>query len=801
MYSGPPSIFNESSAELVPFDPQNAGAAARAVNPQAEASGSPLRRYVAALKRYKWIALGVVALGTAAGAYATRFVEPEYTVRSTIWIETESKKAADVGPIRSSGLLQASAWVELLRSYTVLDHVVREERLYLKPAAPGDSTALASFVLRDRFLPGDYRLTTDKTGKRYRLATREGITVEEGAVGDSIGREAGFSWVPTAAALGAERTLDFTVVTPRDAAVELNQSLRSELTDKEGNFLRLEMAGTDAAKVTSIMNTLTDRYIAVAAELKRAKLVELANILEEQLDYAAGSLQSEEAALEGFRVNTITLPSDRGVPLVPGLATTQDPVFQNYFALKLEKEQIRRDREALASAMGRAGSGVLVNSLETIPAAQRSSTLTAAMKQLLEKQAELRAMRTQYTDLYEPVRRLQSEVETLERRTIPGLVAGLNSELAAREAALNGLIGSASGQLRDIPPRAIEEARRQRRVAIAENLYKTLQQRYEEARLASVTSIPDVRLLDRATVPFSPSKDPRVQLFLLFSLGSLGLVLGGVVLFDRFNPKVVYPEQVTGGLGLPLLGAIPRARQHLSTGVGSTAHLVEAFRSLRLNVMHATGTTGPRVLTISSPGSGEGKSFVTVNLALSFAEQGHRTLLIDGDLRRGTVHQLLRCNRKPGLTDYLQGAVEAADLVQTTAYPNLHVIGSGTRTHAGPELLGSASMSELMADLRTGYDVILIDSPPMGACVDPLVLGTLSRDMLVVIRTDVTSRAMAEANMEMLDRLPVRVLGAVVNGTAPNGLYRAYEYLPGYEVADAQDEALPAGEVRQLQGA
>lgn len=796
MSSGPPSIFNESSAELVPFDPQSAGAAARA-NPLSDPSGSPLRRYMASLRRYKWIILGVVALGTAGGAYATRFVQPEYTVRSTIWIETEGKKAADVGPIRSSGLLQASAWVELLRSYTVLDYVVREERLYLKPASPGDSLALASFTLRDRFLPGDYRLTTDKAGKRYRLATREGITVEEGVVGDSIGREAGFNWAPAQAALGAERTLDFTVVTPRDAAVELNRELRSELTDKEGNFLRLELAGTDPTKVTSIMNTLTDRYIAVAAELKRAKLTELANILEDQLEYAASNLQQEEAAFEGFRVNTITLPSDRGVPLVPGLETTNDPVFQNFFELKLEKEQIRRDREELSRAVRGAGSGPLLSSLEAIPAAQRSSTLNGAMKELLQKQAELRVMRSQYTDLYPAVQRLQAEVETLERRTIPSLVAGLNSELSAREAALNGLIASASGQLRDIPPRAIEEARRERRVLIAENLYKMLQQRYEEARLASVTSIPDVRLLDGATVPFSPSKDPRVQLFLLFSLGSLGLVLGGVVLFDRFNPKVVYPEQVTGGLGLPLLGAIPRARQHLSAGVGSTAHLVEAFRSLRLNVMHATGTAGPRVLTISSPGSGEGKSFVTVNLALSFAEQGHRTLLIDGDLRRGTVHQLLRCNRKPGLTDYLQGAVEASDLVQTTAYPNLHVVGSGTRTHAGPELLGSASMAELLADLRSGYDVILIDSPPMGACVDPLVLGTLSRDMLVVIRTDVTSRAMAEANLEMLDRLPVRVLGAVVNGTTPNGLYRAYEYLPGYEMAEVHE----AGEVRQLQGA
>ncbi len=797
MHSGPPSLYTESSADLVPFDQQPASAfrADSNIEPQA----NPIRRYLAALKRYRWMVLGVVALGTALGAYATRFVKPEYKVSSTIWIQSEGEGRAASGPIRSSELLQASAWVELLRSYTVLDYVVREERLYLKPASAGDSTALAGLTLRERFRPGAYKLAVDESGKRFRLTTGDGVTVQEGVVGQPVGADVGFNWVPDRRFLGAEKTVQFTVVTPRDAAGELNRQLRSDMTDNKGNFLRLEMTGTDPKKLASVMNTLTARYISVAADLKKAKLTELANILEDQLAYAAGNLQSEESSYQGFRVQAITQPSDRGVPSAPGVQLVQDPVFQNFFQLKLEKEQIRRDREALARVSS--GGSLQLNSLEAIPSVQKSSTITSTLRELTEKEAELRALRSKYTDLYDPVRRLQSDVDSLKGRTIPTLVGGLGSELSTREAAIDGLIGNASSQIAAIPPRAIEEARRERRVAIAENLYKNLQQRYEEARLAAVTSIADVRILDEATVPFSPSKDPRIQLFLLFSLGSLGLVLAGVVVFDRLNPKLVYPEQVTGGLGLPVLGAIPRARQHLQSGVGSAAHLVEAFRSLRLNLMHATGSAGSRALTISSPGSGEGKSFITVNLALSFAEQGHRTLLIDGDLRRGTLHHLLGVNRKPGLTDFLQGSVQASQIVQATAYPHLHVICSGTRTTAGPELLGSETMAELLAELRSEYAVILVDSPPMGACVDPLVLATLTRDMLMVVRTDVTNRSMAESNLAMLDRLPIRVLGAVVNGTVPNGLYSAYEYLPGYEVADLGDAPLPTGEVRQLQGA
>ncbi|HEX2188624.1 MAG TPA: polysaccharide biosynthesis tyrosine autokinase [Longimicrobiaceae bacterium] len=765
-----------------------------------EPAANPLRRYFTALARYKWIVLGVVAVGTAAGAYATRFVQPEYKAEATIWIQQEARGADARGPIRASGLLAANAWVELLRSYTVLDHVVRQERLYLQPGSPADSAAFSGFALRERFRPGEYRLSVDKSGNRIRLATRDGLTVQEAAVGDSLGADVGFSWAPRKRALSPGQTIDFTVVTPRDAAGDLGRRLSSTLKDKEGNILGLELRGNDPRKVASVMNAVTDRYIAVASELKRAKLAEQASILQDQLDYAARNLQQEESGLQGFRVNTITLPADRGVPASPGVALSQDPVFQNFFQLRLEKEQIRRDRDALARVIQAPRGELPLHSLETIPSVQQASAIQSALAELTAKQAELRTLRAKYTDLYDPVRRLQGEVDALQGRTIPSLVGALSSELAAREAALDGLIGSASSQIQQIPPRAIEEARRQRNVDMAAHLFQNLQQRYEEARLAAVTSIPDVRILDRATVPYQPSKDPRVQIFLLFLGGSLGLVLAGVVVFDRFNPKLVYPEQVTGGLGLPLLGAIPRARRNQQTGVGSAAHMVEAFRSLRLNLMHATGSTGARALTVSSPGSGEGKSFVSVNLALSFAEQGHKTLLIDGDLRRGTLHHLLNVNRKPGLTDFLQGTVPASQIIQTTAYPHLHVIGSGTRTQAGPELLGSETMAELLADLRSEYAVILVDSPPMGACVDPLVLATLTRDMLMVVRTDVTSRAVAESNLMMLDRLPIRVLGAVVNGTVPNGLYSAYEYLPGYEVADLPDDRVAAGGVRQLQG-
>ncbi|MGH6691736.1 MAG: tyrosine-protein kinase family protein, partial [Gammaproteobacteria bacterium] len=213
----------------------------------------------------------------------------------------------------------------------------------------------------------------------------------------------------------------------------------------------------------------------------------------------------------------------------------------------------------------------------------------------------------------------------------------------------------------------------------------------------------------------------------------------------------------------------------------------------------------PLAVTLTSPGASDGKSFVTSNLAIAFADMGHRTIVVDGDVRRGTVHQLMGTTHKPGLTDYLAGQATRDQIVQNTRYSLLDMIGCGSRGEAGPKLLGSTAMTRLIDELRSEYDVILVDSPPLGACVDPMILGTLTRNLVLVLRTGTTDRAMAESKLLILDRLPVRVVGAVLNDVPARGPYRYYSYLSGYEVLDDAQTgqevgSLPAAESNGASG-
>ena len=744
--------------------------------------GLDWRRVAQVVTRFKWLVLGITLAGGAAGFAATRVMKPMYVTQVTVFIDQPDPRGNDRGgPIRSGQVLDPQSWIDLLRSYAVLDHVARDQRLYLQ-VPKGPDPALRTLNVADQYRPGDYRLTTD-AARGYVLAKLDGGVLDRGTLGDSIGRSLGLLWAPTADSLPPNHSVEFRLQTAREAALYLNDALDAHM-DYNGNFLKIELRGAYPVRIAAILNAVAERYVEVAGELKRSRLTELTGIIGDQVRTAAENLRRAEGDLEGFRRRTITLPPD--AVGVEG-ESSRDPVLGDFFEQQVERQQVARDREALTRVLAQPSDSGLAAALEVIGAVQHASELKDALQELTTKQAELRSLRNHYTEAYPPLVRKAAEVATLEQQTIPTLVRSLIDVLGTRQAELDRRIGSASETLRRIPARAVEEARLRRSVSIADNLYTNLQQNYEGARLAEASSIPDIRIFDRAVVPLQPVKNTAPRMLLLGFLGGLGLAVAGVVLLDRFDPRVRYPEQVSQDLGLPILGAVP----HLKSRTGrqltreQRVQLVEAMRGVCLGLSYTYGAAGPVVVTLSSPGPGDGKSFITSNLAVTFADAGRRTLLVDGDLRRGTQHRLLGADRRPGLTDVLRGDVPLEAALRATSYDGLTLIPCGVRTSDAPELLGARKMTELLARLRGDYDVILVDSPPLGAGIDPFVLSTLTGNLLLVLRTGVSHREVMAAKLEVSRRLPVRLLGAVLNDVPPGAAYQYYSYYtPGYEAED-----------------
>ncbi len=761
-------------------------------------TGVDWRRVLSAVARFKWLIAVVTIVGTVGGLAATRFIKPQYMVQATLWIDQPDQRGGpERGPIRAGQPLEPEAWLDLLKSYRVLDQVVRDQRLFLTPKAREDAPLFETFRVAEQYRPGVYRLAVDGNGKAFTLSTDKGVEVEHGAVGDSIGARLGFTWAPSAGTIPAGRAIEFSVATVRDSARALSEDL-DVATDPAGNFLRMHLKGADAARITATINAIAERFVLVAADLRRQKLTELTKILDQQLAAAHQNLLDAEQALERFQVKTIALPStaaggSRGAGVTTGGASADDPAFKNYFAMQVDRQQVQQDREALERVLKQAGdSGVSPEALAIVGSVQQNVQLKQALEELTTKQAELRALRYKYSDAYPPVQRRLNEVATLERQTIPNLARQLLAELSGREAELGRRVAAGTPSIQAVPQRAIDEARLQRQVTLAENLFTSLQKNDDEARLAEESAVPDARILDHAVVPQDPVRNTAPRVVFLGFAASLALGLCGAVVLDRIDPKLRYPDQVSRGLGIPILGAVPHLRNLPRGGRGGGARVpddvnevVEALRGVCLNLVYAHGGRAPLLVTITSPGAGDGKSFISANLAHTFADGGHRTLLIDADIRRGVLHRRLSVRRRPGLSDFLRGEAQLDAIVQATQFPALSLIGCGTRAYNAPELLGSPAMTSLVNGLRGGYDVVLIDSPPLAAGVDPLILSTLTGTMALVLRTGYSHRDVAAAKLEVLQRLPVRMLGAVLNDVPAGGAYRYYSYyLPGYEAMD-----------------
>lgn len=757
-------------------------------------AGPDWRRTFAAIWRYRWLIGLTTVVGVLAGIVAGQVMHPVYQAQATIWIDQGDPR--NPGPAwagRGDRLLGENAWSDLLTSFAVLENAVRSQRLYLSLKDPHDASAFAAFDVTPDVRPGTYRLEVDDNGQSYTLATAEGAPLERGELGGPVGAREGFSWAPVPSSVPAGHSIVFSVSTPRDAAERLGAGL--EVTqDEAGSFIRVALKGSSPTHLASTLNAVAQRFVEVADTLKRQRLTEVRKITEEQLAVAQGNLRSAEGALQDFQIKTTTLPGGGTGAGRRSDAAVGAEASSGFFNMQVEKEQLVRDRAAmaqyLASGAGRPDSTPDAQQLETIQSARQAPALAQALTELSAKQAELRAMGYRYLDDYPPKKRLAGDITELQRRTIPDLVRGVMRDDDARVAALGGQLGQQAATLRQVPPRLIEAARLQRAVSIADDLYTSLEQRYQEAHLTENAAVADVRVLDLAVAPQHPLRNTAPGLLFLGLVAGCGLGLVAAVVLDRMDGRMRRAEEVSGDLGLTILGTVP----HLNRGHGRTikgaesVETIEALRGLRVTLLQAFDRVGAMALTITSPGPGDGKSFISTNLALACAASGLRTVLIDGDLRRGTLFRQLAAQKGPGLADYLRGKVKYDEILQATSFPYLTFVARGQRGNDSPELLESTAMRHLIEDLKSRYDVVICDSPPLGAGVDSTVIGSVTGSLLLVVRTGRSARSVAQTSLEILRRLPIRLLGAVINDVPQGAAYRYYPYSLEYAVEPEPDE-------------
>ncbi len=749
-----------------------------------------IQRYLAAVWRFKWLALFLAIVGGVGGTIATRFIDPEYEVQSNVFLSQDEGRGSQnpTDGLATAGLL------DLIVSYQVVDSVVTKLNLHVEPLNATDSTLFRSFVAGADVLGGDYSLRI--TGNNYQLVRNKTQLVEQGELGAEIGSPVRFSWQPAPGALQGRTEVEFTVRTPREVSKELVGRLRMPAMRPGSPILQLSLRGTDPLLTEATLNLWTENFVAVATQFKKTNVSQRAYILQGQLEYARAQLAEAEGALLGFKLRTATMPSESRIPQIAGPELTANPAFSAYFNQSASAEQLRRDREWIDRALtGETDGGVKIEALLSVPSVSSDPAATELRNNLTEAltlETQLRQLRITQTPENPIYMRAEAQLQRLRGTVIPNAARSFLEQLDRRAADLNVQLQASEQDLKDTPPRTIELTRLERAVSVADQQYRSLLIQAQEATLAEATTPVDLRVLDAAVAPLQPTNKTGPVLIFGGLAAGLGLGIALAILFDLLDKRFRYPMQATDELGLFILGVIPEISKKRRRSTEDAAQMVEAFRTIRMNMRYAVDPSRPFAVTISSPGPNDGKSLVASNLALSFADGGSRVVLVDGDIRRGELHETFKSSAKPGLVDYLDGAALLPEVLRGTHHPNLTLIPCGKRQRRAPELLTGPRLTQLVGLLKREYDVVIVDSPPLGAGSDAYALGIASENIVIVLRAGLSDRKMAAAKLRTLETLPVRILGGVLNSIKMTGQYQYYSYYLDYAAHDEdQVKALP----------
>jgi polysaccharide biosynthesis transport protein len=340
-----------------------------------------------------------------------------------------------------------------------------------------------------------------------------------------------------------------------------------------------------------------------------------------------------------------------------------------------------------------------------------------------------------------------------------------------------------------------------REVETDRQLRDGLLQRLKETGVSEGFRSANIHLIDRGQVPSKPDT-PNVPRNLGLGL-ALGLATGFMMAcFSEFVDRTVKTPEDVELLGLPFLAMIPvfqkswkqatggllvqgagPANEHaLVPIVNASAHPYwESYRSLRTSLLLSSPDRQPQTILVTSSVSREGKSTTAVNFGITLAQTGARTLILDLDMRRPSLANTFHLPRTVGISRYLSGQSELHTEIRPTGIPNLFALPAGPLLPNPPELIGSRRM-DLALELLAGYfDYIVIDSPPLMAVTDPLVIATQVDGVLLVVQAGKTSKAVAQKARNLLRTVDAKILGAVITGAKETslGYYQAGAYLQG----------------------
>ncbi|MDE6574796.1 MAG: polysaccharide biosynthesis tyrosine autokinase [Muribaculaceae bacterium] len=528
---------------------------------------------------------------------------------------------------------------------------------------------------------------------------------------------------------GTERIV---IVSPRTAASKLSASLSIEFAKNSMKIIRLSLLTDVKQRGMDIIDALLDFYNRDIIEDKNRSAVQTEAFILDRLVMISGELRDVENRLQAYRQAHNVTNIDAQANLNLNLQST----YEQQMASNEAEMAILDEIERIVSS---------ADTYEALPDAVNNSSISQSIQQYNQKVGRLNRTLEGSTPDNPLVRSMQDELSRDKVRIIQS-IATSRRNLTTKRNSIRNLENRSSGQLASTPTvdKGLQEIFREQQVKV--NIYTFLLQRREEIALQKTLATNTARLIDDpiGTGPVSPR---RMMIFVGAFLVGLLIPAGVIFLRRQLFPTFSDQEELQRLTKVPVLGEICVAGstkgKEIVVGENVSTPIAELFRLLRNNISFTRSGIDSKVLLLTSAISGEGKTFVSTNLAMTYALMGKKVVVVGMDLRRPMLAHRFGFSNQKGVTTFLSGQETNIDelIIRSNDNPNLYVLPAGPVPPNPNELLMSANMGRLMSQLRNSFDYIIIDSAPIGVISDTFLITRHSDLQLYVSRANFSTKS------------------------------------------------------------
>lgn len=722
-----------------------------------------------------------------------KYATPLYKISASLLIKEDARAVESsiiemMDPLGSGKKIENE--IEILKSRTIAKSVVRNLNLYGEIFERGRIRDVSmykrapvhiTFIDPDQVSPLEgaiLDLTCDFKGRKITLGDKT-YPLNDTVTTTRWGRilitpNPGFN-----PASLRDKQLYLRIAGEKSIAGQIIGTLKIAPANKQANVLRLEYVDAVPQKGMDILNELMRTYDAESIQDKNQTASKTMSFVEDRLRIITAELNQVEGQIERYKTDEGIV--DIGEQSKLFLSSVQD----NDARLSEADMQLSTLESVEKYVRDKNGGDNVVPA--TIGIADQ--TLLVLLTRLQETELQQEKLRKTTGENSPLLASLAAQEEKL-RPAIMDNIRSLRANLEAGRAKLVAQNGRFMGMLKGVPnkERTLLEVSRQQ--AIKNNIYTFLLEKREETALQYAAAISDSRIVDLAeadSFPFSPKKSMVMAMAIIAGLAA---VAGFIAAKDLMNNKVMFRADIEKGTSAPIIAEIMFDKSGgIAIAEGRRTPVAEQFRALRTTLSYIGINGDKKTILVTSSISGEGKSFIAVNLALSLSLTKKKVVLLEFDLRKPKVSKILNVPHHPGISNYLVGHSSLNDILKQPIENNeyLYLLSAGVIPPNPTELILNGRLEHLLATLRASFDYIIIDTAPVGPVTDARLLAPFADATLYVVRHDRTPKFNLKLVEDLYEQGDLGKLNIVFNGLKMRGLPGyAYAYGGGYGYGNGQ---------------